>query len=72
MALPTDHAVVGRERLVVLFRWLRREQPADAEFVDAVSGNRVDNPMAIDWSLFPLQEAIDAIPLLRSTESSSR
>ena len=55
-----ERVFVGRERLASLVRLLRNEAPAGVSFRDAVSGAAVTDATEVNWSQFPLQEAMDA------------
>ena len=55
----------SRERLGALGLWLRREAPSSVVILDP-EGRALSDPMTVDWANFPLQEANDAAPVIRS------
>jgi hypothetical protein len=53
-----ETVLAGRERLVALFRWLRGETSPGVEFV--IAQRETVDRTSVDWSNFPLSDAVDA------------
>lgn len=57
--------LVGRDRLAVLFLWLRGEAPSGARFFELAGERAVLAPADVGWQGFPLEDALDAADEMR-------
>jgi hypothetical protein len=52
---------VSAERLGILLRWLRGDVLLGFSFVNVGAGAAVADAFAVDWSCFPIEEALRAL-----------
>lgn len=55
-----ESVLTGPERLDLPFRWLRGEASPDCSYVHRVSRQVFLDPMDVNWSSFPLEDALRA------------
>ena len=55
-----ESVLTGPERLNLLFRWLRGEASPDCSYVHRVTRQVLIDPMDVNWSSFPLEDALRA------------